>query len=167
MRGLSRTRATMLALAAVVVVAAGAAGGYVLWQRAADDAQPFRVILIKPGNYFAEEQQEAKDAGGTVPPSTLDLQADAASLTVGDVRRNEAGAAFIGLLAKLHNLTAPIDQSVVFRVRDGAVIDTAGGDALAGDNHGVIVVPQNIVVLFDTPAAAFVQIRLRVSGLTQ
>jgi hypothetical protein len=171
MRSLSRARATTLAVLALLAVIVAAAGAAVLWRStttaAGDGPQSLQVILIKPGNYFAEEEQEAADAGGKVPPETLDLQADGAALPLADVRRNQAGAAFLGLLGNLHNLTTPIDQSVVFRVRDGVVINGSGGDALADNNAAVIVVPQAIVVLFDTPQAAFLQIRLRVSGLTQ
>jgi hypothetical protein len=168
MAGRPTTRRRLIsAFAALVAVIVVGAAAYFLWAEVLADsnAPPFRVIMIKPGRLFAEQQQEAADAGGKVPPEIMDLAADQASLQMGDVKRNPKGAGFLALLRKLPGQGDAIDQDVVFRVRDGGVISAGDGDALAGDNSSVFVVPKDIVKLFDTPQDAYLQIRLRVSGL--
>jgi hypothetical protein len=166
---MGRTKPTARTLAIVVLVVAvvAAAGGYGLWLYANPPVPPlpFRVIAITPGNYFAEEEQEAADAGGKVPPEALDLAANQASLAMADVQRTPSGAGFVDLLRKLPAEGPAIDQSVIFRVRDGMLITAAAGDAISDGNTGVIVVPQAIVMLFDSPQAAYLQIKLRISGL--
>jgi hypothetical protein len=161
---LRRPRLALAALAALILLGVGA---YLLWTNVLADANapPFRVIIIKPGRLFAEQQQEAADAGGKVPAEIMDLQADQSSLAMGDVRRNPKAAGFLGLLRGLPNPGEATDQDVVFRVRDGATISDSDGDALTGANSSVFVVPKSIVMLFDSPQDAYLQIRLRVSGL--
>jgi hypothetical protein len=153
-----------LAIAALIAVAAVA---YVLRQPAPADQAPqtFQVLIIKPGNFFAEEAAEAAEAGGRVPPQAIDFTAEALMVPIADVRRSGEGKGFLELLRAVPGEAAAIDNSVVFRVRDGEPITAGAGDPLSGDNLGVLVVPREIIMLFDDERSAFLQIRMRVSGL--
>jgi hypothetical protein len=162
-----RAATQVITIAVVVALAAGALGAYLLSQPApvADQAPQFQVLVIKPGNFFAEEAAEAAEAGGKVPPQAIDFTAEAITLAMTTVQRSAAGKAFLDLLRAQPGEAAILDNATVFRVRDGERITSDGGDALTGDNMSVLVVPHDIIMLFDDERSAFVQIRMRVSGL--
>jgi hypothetical protein len=162
-----RAAAPAIAIAGIVALAAVAIGAYMLLRPApvADQAPQFQVLVIKPGNFFAEEAAEAAEAGGKVPPQAIDFTAEAMMLPVTTVQRSAEGKAFLDLLRAQPGEAAILDNATVFRVRDGERITADGGDALEGDNTSVLVVPHDIIMLFDDEHSAFVQIRMRVSGL--
>ena len=161
----SRGIVVILTLAAVaVVVAAVVLMAGQATPPAEQTPQTLQVLLIKPGNFFAEEAAEAAEAGGKVPPEAIDFTADALDLPLAQVAAHPSGAAFLDQLRKLPGVGAVLDDAIVFRVRDGERITPDGGDALSGDNLSVLVVPHEIAVLFDDEHSAFVQIRMRVSG---
>jgi hypothetical protein len=153
-----------LVLAAAVVVA----GGYVLWQQTATppaDEAIFQVIVIKEGKSFAQQQAEATEAGGTVPPELIDFAADSFTFPLAEVERNRTGSAFLALMRTAPRLAAAMEGAAVLRVRDGKAITAEGGDALAGDNGTVLVIPGDIVAIFDSERTAFQLIRMRVTGI--
>jgi hypothetical protein len=162
---MSRRTVMTLVIPALLLVAAlalyfGFGGG-----PPANDAPAFQVIVIKPGNFFAEEAAEAAEAGGKVPPEAIDFTADQFMLTTADVQRSASGKAFLDLLRKLGIDAGGIDGPDVLRVRDGELITAEGGDALAGDNMSVMIIPRQIAMMFDDERTAFLQIRTRIAGL--
>ena len=93
--------------------------------------------------------------------------ADSFSFPLADVKRNGAGKAFLDLLRTVPRLAAAMSGAAVLRVRDGERITAEGGDALSGDNLTVLVIPADIVSIFDSERTAFQLIRMRVTGLQQ
>ena len=156
------------AIAGVTVVVAGIAG-MILWGIVAEAPPPpppaFQAMVIKPGNFLAEQVAEATAAGGKVPANQIDFQADVVTLKLADVAKASSGPAFIGLLRGAGVDQGTMDHSVILRSRDGEHITAASGDALGDDNRSVIIVPDDIVKMFDDERTAFQLIRMRISGL--
>jgi hypothetical protein len=158
----------MLVVAGLVLLLAAAIAGYLTWRGYGAGTAPapvFQVLLIKPGSFYAEMAAEAAEAGGKVPPEAIDVTADALDLPLADVMTHPAGKDFRALLARLPSLAAVLSKAIVFRVRDGERITDDGGDALAGANSSVIVVPNDIAMMYGDDRTAFIQIRMRISGL--
>jgi hypothetical protein len=164
-------RSTVVLIAAVNVLMAGLAAALLWMVLMPPEAPPppppsFQVIVIKPGNFLADQLAEAAAAGGRVPPDQIDFQADGLSLPLAEVEKEGAtGPGFFGLLRKLALDPATLAGSVVLRSRDGEAITEESGDPLGGSNMAVMVVPREIVKLFDDPRSAFLLIRMRIAGL--
>lgn len=163
------SRRTIVAVVVLVGLLAAAIAAYLTWRGygagAPHPVATFQVLLIKPGNYFAAAAAEAAEAGGKVPPEAIDVTADALDLPLAEVRAHPAGSGFRNLLATLPGVAGALDNAIVFRIRDGERITLDNGDALAGDNLTVIVVPDDIAMMFGDDRTAFIQIRMRISGL--
>jgi hypothetical protein len=147
-----RALVNFCALAVAVVVLAGL---YALFGAGSEPAPPpaFQVMVIGPGNFLAEQAAEATAAGGRVPPNQIDFTAEVVTFKVEDLVRRA------GVDAKT------LDNALVLRSRDGAHITASGGDALSEANMSVIVIPNDILKMFDDERSAFQLIRIRISGL--
>ena len=130
-------RRTIIAVVVVAALIAVAVGAYQLRLGGTAGSTPpptFQVLLIKPGNFFAEEAAEAAEAGGKVPPEAIDFTADALDLPLADVAAHPTGGAFRDLLMKLPGIAGALDMAIVFRVRDGERI-TSGPSCRHSEHH--------------------------------
>jgi hypothetical protein len=162
---MSRPTLVILVGLAALTVALGA--GYLAWRSTEPDAvaPAFQAVVIKPGNFLAEQVAEATEAGGRVPPNQIDFQAEVTGLALADVKASATGKAFLDLLRKSGVDSRTLDRSIVIRSRDGEHITAEGGDALNDGNMSVLVVPRDIVGMFDDERSAFLLIRMRIAGL--
>ncbi len=163
------TPAWIAGISAALTLILVATGGMILWgllnETPPTEAAAFQVMVIKPGNFLAEQVAEATAAGGRVPPSQIDFQAEVATFKVEDVAKASHGVDFLGLLTKAGIDAKTPGDVVILRSRDGEHITATDGDALSNANMSVIVLSREILKMFDDERSAFQNIRLRISGL--
>ena len=87
------------------------------------------------------------------------LVANTYDFPVSDIRKNNAGAAFLKLLEKLPNLPkGSLENSAVFRTSDEGIVTKDSGNALRDGNLGVLVIPNSAIQKYGDSHLAFTHI---------
>ena len=73
------------------------------------------------------------------------LKVDIFSFPFLDIQKNEKPHQFLGILEKLTGQKRLTSSSTVFRLYDEVVINSEGGNPLSDLNHGVLVIPNNVI----------------------
>ena len=84
------------------------------------------------------------------------LVANRYDFPMSDIRKRKTNSDFVGLLKELPNISIEaLSNSTIFRISDEKTITSQGGDALADDNTGVIVIPNSMIGKYGSKHAAF------------